>query len=455
VLTQRSKTRVTKQPADPCSIERGVRQFLADKVCGNLLGLWLLVPEHLRLGTWGLLCDWSQQPGPRVEPRLALQVIHEACLCLSGVRPQRQLTHKGFELVNGLPFLASDLAIHELLAAHTSSEAQRLQVALGQRRWQRGHFQGRLLAVDPHRVVSYSKRRMRPHCLSASSKPIKMAQTFFSLDAESKQPVCFTTATAARTVSQATPELLNLAAEILGSGIADALAVADGEHFTAELLDRVREQTPFQLLVPMAKQASLQKRLRAIPDEMFRRQWAGYATAKLPYEMVHSRSGPMYQLVQRQGERPEQWRFNAFLCTADHPEVDLLTKDYPQRWHIEEFFEKDQALGWQRAGTQNLNIRYGQMTLALLGQAVLQQLRQRLGAPYASWQARHLAQGLLGGLEGDVRVEGNTIVVSYYNAPEGEQWRQHYEGLPGKLRAEGIAPEIPWLYGYQLDFRFR
>jgi DDE family transposase len=455
VRTQRSKTRCKAEPADPCSIERGVRQQLADKVCGSLLGLWLLVPEHLRLGTWGLLCDWSQQPGPCVKPRLALQVVHEACLCVSGVRPQRQLTHKGFELLNGLPFLASDVAVHELLAGRTLDEGQRLQVALGRRRRQLGHFQGRLLAIDPHRVISYSKRRMRPHCVSASSRPLKMAQTFFSLDADSKQPVCFTTAVAARPVSQATPELLGLAAEILAPVPADALAVADGEHFTADLLDRVRGQTPFQLLAPMPKQVSLQKQLRAIPEELFHRQWAGYATAKMPYELVHGRTGPMYQLVQRQGETPEQWRFNAFLCTADRPEVDLLTRDYPQRWHIEEFFEKEQALGWQRAGTQNLNIRYGQMTLALLGQAVLQQLRQRLGAPYTLWQAKHLAEGLLAALQGDVRVEDNRVVVTYYNAPGADKWREHYEHLPEKLRAEGIDPRIPWLYDYQLDFRFR
>jgi hypothetical protein len=40
---------------DPESIERGVRQLLADKVSGNLAGIWLLAAEHLRLGTWDLL----------------------------------------------------------------------------------------------------------------------------------------------------------------------------------------------------------------------------------------------------------------------------------------------------------------------------------------------------------------------------------------------------------------
>jgi len=27
--------------------------------------------------------------------------------------------------------------------------------------------------------------------------------------------------------------------------------------------------------------------------------------------------------------------------------------------------------------------------------------------------------------------------------------------LPGKLRDQGVNPEIPWLYGYKLDFCFR
>src|SRR5438132_12592865 len=35
-----------------------------------------------------------------------------------------------------------------------------------------------------------------------------------------------------------------------------------------------------------------------------------------------------------------------------------LSRDYPKRWHIEEFFNANQALGWKRAGTQNLHIRY-------------------------------------------------------------------------------------------------
>ena len=77
-----------------------------------MVGLWLLVPEHLRLGTWDLLQTWTGQPTCRVEPRLALQLVHEAALCVTGVREQRCLTMRGFELLNGLPFLANDTGVH-------------------------------------------------------------------------------------------------------------------------------------------------------------------------------------------------------------------------------------------------------------------------------------------------------------------------------------------------------
>ncbi len=58
---------------DPASIEQGVRQLLADKVSGDLVGLWLLVAEHLRLRTWDLLEVLGQvKPAESVEPRLAM-----------------------------------------------------------------------------------------------------------------------------------------------------------------------------------------------------------------------------------------------------------------------------------------------------------------------------------------------------------------------------------------------
>lgn len=200
--------------------------MLADKVSGTLVGLWLLAPEHLRLGTWDLLQGWTGRPGSNVDPRLALQLVHEAALCTTGIRRYRSLSQKGFELTNGLPFIATDQAIHQMLERHTVAEAEALQITLGKLRRARGHYQGHLLAIDPHRMRSWSKRQMCRQVSLQAPRPVKTSQVFFTLDAETHQPIAFTLGSSARlrgrshfgeakarTVAQATPGLLHLAAD--------------------------------------------------------------------------------------------------------------------------------------------------------------------------------------------------------------------------------------------------
>ncbi len=93
--------------------------------------------------------------------------------------------------------------------------------------------------------------------------------------------------------------------------------------------------------------------------------------------------------------------------------------------------------------------------MVLLAQAAIHQLRQRLGQPFGQWDALHFARNLFEGLEGDVRVENQTVVVTLYNPPNASRLRHHYENLPEKLAREGVSPEIPWLYNFKIDFRFR
>ncbi len=430
-----------------------MRQLLADKVSGTLVGSWLLIPEHLRLGTWDLLCGWCGQDGAQLEPRLALQLVNEAALCVTGIRQRRSLSQKGFEVACGLPFVASDPAIHTLLNAHTVREAQDLQVALGHLRRVNGHFKGRLLAVDPHRLRSYSIRQMRRHQNKSDKTPHKYAQTFFCLDLDTGQPVAFTTGTASRTVTQATPELLAMAQRVLPCD-EQPLVLADTEHISVQLFEHVQDNTPFELLAPMPRQKSVYEEFATLPGEQWTLRWAGYATTARPYRFVNS-DRTFHQFIQRCGEAPEQYQFKAFVSTCMRDELQALTRDYPERWHIEEFFNTHQSMGWKQAGTMNLNIRYGKMTMALLAQAVTHQLRQRLGEPHRTWEAQHLARRLLAGLDGDLRVHDDTIVVTFYNAPNTHRLRQHYENYPDKLQAEHIDPRIPWLYGFKLDFRFR
>jgi hypothetical protein len=285
------------------------------------------------------------------------------------------------------------------------------------------------------------------------SRPVKMAQTFWVLDADTHQPVCFTTATAARSVVEATPELMDLTETILSPSAKETLVVADAEHFSGELIDDIHRRTGFDFLVRIPRRPAHRKSHRQIPENQFTPRWAGYAVAKLPYSMYRGKT--YYQFVERTGERPQDWDYQGFLSTTDRDEVDALTRDFPKRWHVEEFFNANQSLGWKRGGTQNLNIRYAQMTTALVAQAAIHQLRARLGKPYSDWNATHLAKNLFFRIDGDVRVSADTIIVTYYNAPNVAHLRTHYEQLPKKLVAEGLSPNVPWLCGYKLDFRFR
>jgi hypothetical protein len=455
VETHRTKEKVRLEVSDPPDIERGVRQLLANKVSGILVGIWLLIPEYLRLGIWDLLKSWSGLPDERVQPRLALQLINESALCVSGIRMKRSLSQKGFELANGLPFIATDAAIHHVLDSHCVADAQRLQIALGKVRETFGHFKGDILVIDPHRMKSFSKRQMVRRQKDKGSSPVKMAQSFFSLDAETKQPLCFMTASSARTTTQATPELLTLTDSILKLNGHKPLVLADNEHYSVELFEWISSQSRFDLLVPMPYNASVLRSIRRLSPEAFTRHWAGYATAKQPYSLTRSHDGPYYQFIQRKGERLEDDDFKAFLCTSNRDETADLSQNYPQRWHIEEFFKHDQALGWERAGTMNLNIRYGQMTMALIAQAACFMMRQRLGSPVDQWDAPHVSKDFFRGLEGDIRVQRDSIVVTYYNAPNPDLMKKHYENMPEKLSSEGINPTIPWLYDFKLDFRFK
>ena len=432
--------------------------MLADKISGNQVGIWLLLPEHLRLGTWDLLRSWSGAPTERVEPRLALHLVNEAAMCLCSYRQRRTLSLKGFELANGLSFVPTDPAIHDLLDRHTVADAQQTQIALGKLRRASSHFTGTLLALDPHRMTSYSQRQMRRHRFNSQEKPAKMAQTFFLLDCATGQPVCFSLSSSAQSVVQASPELLQMAAQILGASAGAAnkpLILSDKEHYCQELFSAVRQENVFDLLCAEAAYANSVQRWSKVPEAHFTEHWPGYATAIEPYHFKAQPDALYHEFVQRSGSRKEDYHCQGFLCTARPPQVPTLTKDYPQRWHGEEFFKFNQALGWHRAGTLNLNVRYGHLTMVLVAQAVIHQLRQHLGPPFLQWDATHLARNLFGALEGDVRVEQQTIVVTLYNPPNAALLRHHYEHLPEKLSRQGVNPEIPWLYNFKIDFRFK
>jgi hypothetical protein len=423
--------------------------MLADKISGTHVGLWLLVAEHLRLGSWDLLRSWTGMHDPRaIEPRLGLQMVHESAFCVNGVRQQRTLRQKGFETLNGLPFVATDYAVHRLLDSHSVEESQSLQLALGQLRQAKGHYPGQFVLLDPHRISTWSKRQMQPKKGRPRAAATKVLQTFFAIDGHSGQPIGFGMGSSALTITQATLPLVERIANILPDG---ALLIADTEHFSRELLERLSKTPRFTFLIPAPRRKGIMKQ---ITEMSYRPLWAGYAVAEGTYRLVKgTQSIPM--IAQRTGERQDQYDYKPFVTNSKMASDELMALVFPQRWNIEEFFNTEAMLGWNRASTFNLNIRFGRLSMALIAQAAVYELRKKLPADLKKWTAESLARKLFGGIDGDIRIKKDTIVVTFYNAPEAESLKHHYVNLPKKLETEGIDPRVPWLYDLKVDFRFK
>ena len=451
---QKIETHFTKKQkktisANSLSVERDVRQMLADKISGTLVGLWLLLPEHLRLGTWDLLTAWSGIGNSNAtETRLALQMVHESALCINGVRHRRTLRQKGFETLNGLPFVATDYSIHELLNQHTVAEAESLQLALGQVRQCRGHYPGKLILIDPHRIKAWTKRQLQLKKANRSARACKMLQTFFAINADSGQPYGLGIGSSSLTVTQATPPLIDRIAAISPG---KAVLIADVEHFTIELLKHLSRHKKFSILVPAPQHKKLRQQMATMD---FTPMWAGYAVAEGNYQLSDGH-GAIRQIVQRTGETEDTYAYKAFVTTSKMPAADLMTLVFPERWNIEEFFNMESALGWNRASTLNLHIRFAKLSMALIAQAAIYELRKKLPGDINNWTAESMARKLFNGIDGDLRVKDDTIIVTFYNAPEANTLKEHYLDLPQRLETEGIDPRVPWLYNYKVDFRFK
>ena len=433
------------------SNEREVREILSRKISGTYCGLFFLIPEHLRLGSWDLLKSWTGNDDKSIEPRIALQMVHESALCVHGVRPSRSLCNQGFEILNGLSHIATDKAVHNLLDTHTISDARAMQIGLGKLRQASGHYKGNLFAYDPHRLESYSKRIMPFKKSNRRSKAKKVLQTFFSIDSITGQPFGFTIGSPGRTTSKASLELLDMMNSIIPQG---GLVLADTEHATVEIMRRFYDDKNYDIMMPMSK---TKKVINILKQLEYQRQWAGYGIAITQCQFGNM-SQPINLIGQRTGEVESEYQYNGFASTSVSSVADalkMLTRDYPERWTIEEFFNFEAAMGWDKALTLNLNIRYGKMSLALIAQAAAYQFRQKLPKPYKTWTARHLANTIFYGIDGDIRIKNDTIIVTMYNIPEHLGIRKYYEHLPKQLEKEGIDPRIPWLYNLKMDFRFK
>lgn len=449
VVIQQTKRRKRTACVSVQSNEHNVREILANKLSGTHMGVWLLVPEYLRMGTWDMLKGCFSNNSVNLNAQIGMQLVNESALCVERLRKRDSLCNQGFSLVNGLSFLATDETVHGLLDMNSVHQYEQLQITLMQLRGLQGHYKKEsVIALDPHRIKSVTQRIMPLKKKRPEEPSHKMMQTFFSVDAFSGQPLAFTTGSSGKNCTPATLQLMNM---IELGGIKEGLFVADKEHFTQDVFDYFYQHPTFDLLTP----APEIKKIKSVVDQLnYKPLWAGYALAETTFNFEEN-DNILKLIVQRQGEQRDHYTYKSFLTTSAKSAIDLITQLFPERWTIEEFFNFNGDMGWNRASTFNLNIKYGKQTLALLAQAATHQLKQKLPDNYKTWTAKHTAMQVLTNMEGDIRVKDDTIIVTYYRDHEKLKLKQYFENLPQILTNEGVNPKIPWLFDFKLDFRFK
>jgi hypothetical protein len=131
-----------------------------------------------------------------------------------------------------------------------------------------GHYKGDVLAFDPHRIRTYSRRIMSQKKSRPNERSCPVLQTFFSLDVHTGQPLGFTIGSSGRTATGASLELLEMMDMILPSN--NELLLADTEHESCRLIG------------------------------------------------------------QRSGEKEEEYNYKSFIATGNKFSLELITEDYPE-----------------------------------------------------------------------------------------------------------------------------
>ena len=289
--------------------EHAFRQQLSQRLSGTHLGLWLLIPFHLQLGTWQILQNWLGTQDP-ISCRLALQMIHESALCVPRIRAKNTLCHQGFAQLNGLSFLATDTAIHHLCDINIAQTIQ-MQLALAQRRKALGHYHpGNVWVLDPHRIPSYTQRITVKKKKKSDAPATKMLQNFFCNDAITGQPIAFLIASGGKNCASSTLQLLRLIEKI---DFLPALFLADKEHYVVELLTYVAQHPKMNAIVPVIKSA----RIRKIMEQLtYTEHWPAYATAKTEF-CFKGHQQLFYLNAQRTELEQQQIDYKAFIATSE------------------------------------------------------------------------------------------------------------------------------------------
>jgi len=269
-------------------------------------------------------------------------------MCLCSYRQRRTLSQRALSWPNGLPFRPHRRGHPRPLAESHRPRRPTTANRLGQiapcGRTFRGHSPG--AGPAPHDQLQQAPDAAGTASVPSRNQP-KWLRPFSCWIVTPASRVCFSLSSSAQSVVQASPELLQLAAEILGPSSGSgrqALILADKEHFcrnsSRQCARRGFSTCSAQCrLTPIVSNAGAK-----FPPWNLPSTWPGYATALQPYHFQAEPEALYHEFVQRNGLRQRDFNYQGFLGTAKLSQSSRFDQGFPQRWHVEEFFKFNQAL---------------------------------------------------------------------------------------------------------------
>ena len=115
-------------------------------------------------------------------------------------------------------------------------------------------------------------------------------------------------------------------------GQKEGLFVADKEHYTKDVIEYFcghpsSDSYRIDILMPAPQFKNITSRFAQL---QYTPLWAGYALGVGTFQFDNS-PHTLQLIVQRQGERPDNYSYKPFLTTSHQKPVDLLTKVFPER----------------------------------------------------------------------------------------------------------------------------
>jgi hypothetical protein len=431
------------------SVHSDLQELLRKGFTTSCAGGFFFIPYLQELDIHLLLGKLYPPKREGIPPdRIALQLIFEALFGYTrGIRTVDPISQADFGAISGLPFLCSPSAEYRFLTGIPMENSERFQIALGNHLLELGHIGDRIVNMDAHSILLYSRKEMKASYISQDKVYGKAIRAFYTQDQERGKPLFVRACYSGTSAGQATPALVEATQAILGGTF---LSVTDKEWYVALLLEQLDKIYKIEVLLPLKRTAKRLQEMESIDFQSFKAK-AGDSPLATLFTALDGFTGRLRLFVKR---NPVGTLFG-LITNKKYLRARSAMKIYSHRWRIENWFNENSFLGLNCLPSLELHAIQAALTFRLVAYHLMDNFRMNLGSKFATMTPALIHRHFIQGVQGKVQLQREQIHIDIYGFRHQAKVRNIFTNLENKLIAKGIDPRVPWLNGYKLHFEFK